>query len=173
MLTQNQFLEVIEHEILHGISVHAIHISELVIIFRIVQSADTIWSAVLWLSSLVSWKTVYWAFSWFQSIHHYLLKESCSEEIFIQQQVLLLKKCLNYRFQNSILWYNYCDLIVTCISEEQVSSILYEAHDLEDHWTKEETLTRLRKYVYWSEQSVNVECYIKKCIHCIYHNSAI
>ena len=68
-----------------------------------------------------------------------------------QQQVLLLRKCLNYRIQNDIFWYNYYDLIVMCISEKWVFFILYEVHDLKNHWVKEETLTRLKKYVYWFE----------------------
>ena len=45
-------------------------------------------------------------------------------------------------------------------------------HDLKNHWAKEETLTRLRKYIYWSEQSADVECYIEECIHCVCHDSA-
>ena len=88
-----------------------------------------------------------------------------------QQQVLLLRKCLNYRIQDNIFWYNYHDFIMMCISEEQIFFILYEAHDLKDHWAKKKTLTRLRKYVYWSEQSANVKCYIEKYIHYVCHDS--
>ena len=151
MLIQNQFLEIIKHEILYDISIHVIHVSELVT-SEVTQLAETVQLTASQFSSSISWKIAYQKFLWFHDMHHYLLEKSCSKKMSShQQQVLLLKKYLNYRIQNDIFWYNYHDFIVTCISEKWVFFILYEVHDLKNHWVKEETLTRLKKYVYWFE----------------------
>ena len=83
-----------------------------------------------------------------------------------------MRKCLNYKLENSILFIFRKDIHLVCIPESRVALVLNIIHDQGGHWAKEGTLVKLRKHAYWPAQSTDVEKYVAGCIFCARHAPA-
>ena len=136
--------EVIENESLHSLSVFA-------------------------LESSVFWDTDYLHSEWFDQIYQYLYISNLSDNL----SVPFLRKCLNYCLnEETWLWVTRKELNLLCVSEMKVAAVLQEIHDHSDHWEKKNIILKLRKLVYWSSQSTDMEKYIQRCLSCVWHYSA-
>ena len=82
---------------------------------------------------------------------------------------------MKYRIDSNIkfLWMFKIEINFSCIFEIKIKSIFYNVHDQNDHWRKNEIITKLRNVIYWLNQTENVMCYIAECMKCVKHKSAI
>ena len=82
---------------------------------------------------------------------------------------------MNYRidFDIKFLWMFKTEINLFCISEIKVKSIFYNVHDQDDHWEKNEIITKFRNIVYWLNQTENVIRYIAEYMKCVRHESVI
>jgi hypothetical protein len=117
-----------------------------------------------------SWDDAYRAFIWFEIIYRIWTENSCYSISLKSEEFAHVMK---YRVKNEILWKYHRSLYLSCISESKILEMLRAAHDERDHWRKQATLTKIRELVYWSSQSTDVKKYIRECIQCALHDSAI
>ena len=113
-----------------------------------------------------SWKESYIASSWFGSIYTFLLGHTHT------LTPILVRKALDYRIVDNILWIHRGDSYMPCIPEGKVRAVLIEAHDQSGHWAKTGTIARLRGKCYWPGQSKDVERYIAGCLDCARYGPA-
>ena len=113
-----------------------------------------------------SWVSSYQRSSWFGDIYNFLTATNPPPPT-----PALLKKALNYRVVNQILWIFCKNSYMPCVPEAKVLTLLRETHDLDGHWAKAGTCVRLRG-TYWPGQSQDVERYIAGCIECAKHGPA-
>lgn len=143
--------EIIEHGSIHGISVFSS------------EAAGTVGS------DLDSWVGSYKASTWFGDVYKLI-----SNQYEGTPTASLLRKSLDYRIHESILWVHHArtQCYLPCIPEGKVLSVLVEVHDLAGHWAKTGTMARLRGLCYWPGQANDVERYIAGCLACAKHGPA-
>lgn len=115
----------------------------------------------------LSWVDAYERSSWFGDVYRFLQSGHIPDVDYLRR-AHFLRTCLEYRIDidNNVLWKYHArtGLVLPCIPETKVSSVLYEVHDLCGHWGKEGTLTKLIRHAYWPGQSTDVEKYMTGCI---------
>ena len=81
---------------------------------------------------------------------------------------------MNYRVdeETGLLWIFRRRVLIPCVPESKILSVLRLAHDGDGHWGKQSTLAKLRNYTYWPTQSTDVEHYIQGCLHYARHGPA-
>ena len=140
--------EIVDHESMHDINVFAVTVKIL---------------------KRFSWSEAYRSSNWFSNIYriHIDMKDY---RAFLE----IFNKAMTYKMNDqSILWIYHRGIYLSCISEEKVLDLLKTAHDQNEHWDKQNTLTKLKEFVYWSSQSADVERYIHECLQCARHESEI
>ena len=85
----------------------------------------------------------------------------------------LLRRALDYRVTGHVLWVLRRGSYLPCVTESKVLSVLRIAHDQVGHWGKAGTLSKLRGYAYWPDQSQDVERYLARCLECAKHGPAV
>lgn len=113
------------------------------------------------------WFAAYASSYWYENVYRFFEEnESSISKIF--------QKIMTYRIDSDtkILWYIIQKRFLSCISETKIRRILINVHDKDEYWRKENILIKLRKLVYWFNQSENVIKYIADCVKCVRHESA-
>ena len=117
-----------------------------------------------------SWQEAYHNSGWFGRL--YQAHDSDPASV-----VLTPHECtqaLSYRLDTitGILWKDHRGSLLPCIPESLVISIFRAAHDDAGHWAKAGTMAKLRGFVYWPDQTQDVERYIAGCLACARHGPA-
>ena len=117
------------------------------------------------------WKQAYLVSKWFGQI--YLLYTS-TEELVPPASGSTFRRAMDFRVDpdTSLLWIFHRGMYIPCVPEEKVLMVLRLIHDDCGHWGKQGTMAKLRGFAYWPNQSVDIEKYIRGCIHCARHGPA-
>ena len=117
-----------------------------------------------------SWQEAYRNSNWFGRLYQ-------AHDLDPTSVVLTPYECtqaLSYRLDaiTGILWKDHRGSLLPCIPESLVLSILRATHDDAGHWAKAGTMAKLREFVYWPDQTQDVERYIAGCMACARHGPA-
>ena len=113
-----------------------------------------------------SWTNAYRSFLWFEEVYDLL------EELVSKFTSFIVRKSMNYRLVENILWKFYRDRYLFYIFETKVFIVLKNAHDDADHWARTDTTVKLTETCYWSDMIQNVKRYIIECMKCVKHDLA-
>ncbi len=116
------------------------------------------------------WNDAYKTFVWFE-IYYKIWRNDSNYSINLKFDEFA--HFMKYRMKNEIFWKYHRSLYLFCIFESKILEMLWTANDENDHWEKQITLTKVRELAYWSSQSIDVERYIRECLQCALHDSAI
>ena len=117
----------------------------------------------------MSWNTAYRKSDWFEITYQILV--DMNSKCFLNVRKFF--KIMNYRIDSkNIFWKNHNFIYLSCISERKILSTLKTVYDNDEHWTKQNILTKFRNLMYWFLMSADVKKYIQKCIQCVFHESA-
>ena len=116
-----------------------------------------------------SWLDAYRSSNWFADIYRIHTDTKDYRALFG-----IFNRAMAYRVNDQgILWTYHRGVYLSCISEGRVLDLLKATHDQNGHWGKQDTLTKLKEFVYWSSQSADVERYIQRCLQCARHESEV
>ena len=109
---------------------------------------------------------------WYCDILHYLLTRVTPSKLGKVQAEAFRRRCDHYRIENGRLWLLWRQKMRLCITEDEVSDTLYNAHDLGGHFGAGITSRRLREH-YWPKIIKDTVDYISGCLKCAEYGTAL
>ena len=117
------------------------------------------------------WREVYFNSSWFDNIYRIHIFDIF--DFFITKKHTIIS--LFYRINQiiDILWKHYKNIYLPCISKFLMITILKLVHDNTECWIKTKMMIKFRNYIYWFQQSENIEKYIERYLNCAKYKPVI
>ncbi len=115
------------------------------------------------------WKKYDWC-SFFKNMIAYLRQElKRIEELFKQKRKIIINQSFKYflAFEKSLFMYHEKnDRKSSCLTKNQIDSILKHLHDDHEHYSHVITLNRMKDEAYWSTRTQDVIIWCKSCSAC-------
>ena len=116
----------------------------------------------------------YEASDWYRDVYRYLTNQPTSQaHTSIASIRRIQNRAAHFSLRNSHLCRKHRNVLIPCITENEVFNILKGVHDNCGHFGKAMTIARIKGRVYWPSLSTDVEDYIKGCLTCARHGPAV
>lgn len=116
----------------------------------------------------------YEASNWYRDVYRCLTNQATSQAHTSMASVRRIQnKAAHFSLRNNHPYRRYRNILIPCITENEVFSILKSVHDDKGHFGKAITIAQLKERAYWPSLSTDVEEYIKGCITCARHGPAV
>ncbi|KAI0995727.1 hypothetical protein K3495_g12454 [Podosphaera aphanis] len=111
---------------------------------------------------------------WYRDVAEYLINRrfsaTCATKV---QRAALIRKVANVSVSaNGDLYYDLRGKRKKCLIEDEVASVIAEAHDNGGHFSQAITLKKLKNY-YWPRMAIDVKDYILGCLVCGKYGTAL
>lgn len=141
---------------------------------RLVKSLRTAWSRATSTSTPDATPSLYESSNWFADVYKFYRYGWIPENLSRLQRAAFDRKCTRYQVSKDgkTLSYLFRGVWKRCVAEQEVSSVLFKAHDMSGHFASQMLIKKLRN-LYWPGMAKDVVDYTLGCLQCAEFGPAI